>query len=110
MSGGNYCGNATPLAGEPVLLSFYALERDRRRLAAAQAFGNVIRRLRGAELLEPGDDLCPNYVHRFTSQDIAGTLAAAGFQLAHFDTLDYGHAVGLATSAAMEREPEVSRL
>jgi hypothetical protein len=94
--------------GAPVLLSFYPLEGDRRRLTAARTFGNLLRRLRGTELLEPGDDLCPNYLHRFSREEIAETLETAGFQLAHFDTVEYGNAVGLAAGVAVEREHEVA--
>jgi hypothetical protein len=91
----------------PVLVSFYVLENGRRRLTVARAIGNAIRRLRGAELLESGDDLAPNYVHRFTRGEIAETLMAAGFRITHFDSAEYGHAVGLAIPAAAgDREPE----
>jgi len=94
--------------GAPVLLSFYALENDRRRLTAAIGIANAIRRLRGAELLDPGDDLCPNYVHRFTRDEIEKTMTAAGFRLAQFGSVEYGYAVGLATRLAVEeREAEV---
>lgn len=94
--------------GAPILVSFYALERGRGRLTAASKVGNAIRRLRRAELLEPGDDLGPNYVHRFTRDEIAETLTAAGFRLAHFDSVEYGNAVGLATRVAVEEpKPEV---
>jgi hypothetical protein len=94
--------------GAPVLLSFFALENDRGRLTAATMIGNAIRRVRRAELLDPRDDLCPNYVHRFTRDEIEKTMAAAGFRLAYFDSVEYGHAVGLATRmVAEEREAEV---
>jgi hypothetical protein len=94
----------------PVLLSFYALESGRRRLTVARAIGNAIRRLRRAELLESGDDLAPNYVHRFTRGEIAETLMAAGFRMSDFDSTEYGHAVGLAIPATTgDREPEALR-
>ncbi|HUB79594.1 MAG TPA: hypothetical protein VMB03_12385 [Bryobacteraceae bacterium] len=91
----------------PVLVSFYPLEGGRRRLTIAKTIGNAIRRLSGAEVLEPGDDLGPNYVHRFTRAEITETLAAAGFRVAHFGRAEYGHAVGIAIPAgAGDREPE----
>lgn len=94
----------------PILVSFYTLESRRRRLTIARAIGNAIRRLRGVELLESGDDLGPNYVHRFTRGEVAETLLAAGFRMAHFDSTEYGHAVGLAVPAAAgDREPEALR-
>lgn len=96
--------------GAPILLSFCPLDAPRRRLNLTAAFGNVIRRLRRSELLDPGDDLSPNYVHRFTRGEIAETLTAAGFQLAHFETVDYGRAVGVASLAGVaDCEYEVAR-
>jgi hypothetical protein len=90
----------------PILVSFYAMESDRRRLTIARTVGNAIRRLRGAELLESGDDLGPNYVHRFNRGEIAETLMAAGFRMAHFDSVEYGHAVGLAIPVVEDRQTE----
>jgi hypothetical protein len=56
----------------------------------------VLRRLRRAERVEPGDVLVPNFTHWFTRREVEAELAAAGFSLVHFATSPYGHAVGRA--------------
>jgi hypothetical protein len=99
--------------GEPILLSFAVGESGHRTLAAGCAFGNLFRRLRGAERIEPGDDLSPNFVHHFSREEVARTLEAAGFRLAHFSTEEYGHAVAFAGGSTERIEAahrEVSRL
>jgi hypothetical protein len=88
--------------GAPVLLSFFAVDRLRGRMIFARKLGNILRRVRAEEPIEDGDDLSPNYVHRFTRAEVAETLSAAGFQMAWFDSSDYGLAVGVAAGIGEE--------
>lgn len=84
-------------AGAPILLSFFVQrpgsEAAFRRVAA---IAGRIRRLRGAEPPELGDALDPNFQHYFDRESVEAELAAAGFQMVHFTTEGYAHAVGLA--------------
>ena len=67
--------------GAPVLLSFFTRTADSGRLRAVARIAGALRRLRGAEPVELGDDLAPNYVHRFSAQEIRQELQEAGFEL-----------------------------
>lgn len=86
--------------GAPVLLSFWTRAEGGHRERIVAGVGGAVRRLLRAEPLEPGDDLAPNFVHRFTESEVAAELAAAGFRLARFETegvgpYDSGWAVGI---------------
>ena len=88
--------------GDPVLLSFFTRSRDSPRARIIAQVGTLVRRLRGEEPVEVGDDLRPNYTHRFTSAEIAAEMAQAGFKMAFFQPQgpkphDSGWAVGHAT-------------
>lgn len=84
--------------GAPIVLSFFTRESGSRLALVSTAFANVLRRLRAAERVDPGDGLAPNYTHWFTREEIDRELAEAGFELVHFSEQPYGHAVGRAKS------------
>ena len=94
--------------GDPVLLSFFTRQRDSPRARIVAKVGTIVRRLRGAEPVEIGDDLRPNYTHRFTSAEVASEMAEAGFKMAFFQPQgpkphDSGWAVGLAAQRESPR-------
>lgn len=91
------------LAGEgaPVLLSFWTRPGDSPRTRIVTAVGTPLRRLLRRAPPEPGDDLAPNFVHRFTGAEVAAELSEAGFRPAGFEPqgtgpYDSGWAVGVA--------------
>lgn len=85
---------ATP--GAPLLLSFFVRDAASRRYPVIRAIANALRRVRGRELVETGDDLEPEYVHAFTRDELHAELAEAGFELRAFSDMPYGHAVARA--------------
>jgi SAM-dependent methyltransferase len=86
-------------AGGPLLLSFFVRSADSRNQRLTAAIANVLRRLRGRERIEIGDDLTPNFVHRFLEAEIAAELEAGGFRLVEFSTAGYGHTIAQAVDA-----------
>jgi hypothetical protein len=80
----------------PILLSFHCRSESERRYRVVAAIGNVIRKIRRGERLELGDDLAPNFVHRFTRDELAAELQSGGFRLEFYSTRGTGHAVGVA--------------
>jgi hypothetical protein len=52
----------------------------------------------GRERLEMGDDLQPNFVHRFVEVELAAELSAGGLELQSYAVAPYGHAVAFAAS------------
>ena len=90
--------------GAPLLLSFWTRAGDGRRERIVAGVGSAVRRLRGRPPLESGDDLAPNFVHRFTAEEVRAELAAAGFRAARFEPegagpYDSGWAVGVREGA-----------
>ncbi|MGH8883783.1 MAG: SAM-dependent methyltransferase [Egibacteraceae bacterium] len=83
--------------GAPILVSFFARNGTSAYLRIVTAIGSALRRALGRDPVELGDALDPNYVHCFTRDEIAAELAEAGFELAFYDTQDYGVAVARAT-------------
>lgn len=86
--------------GAPVLLSFFCRQTNTSRYAAIARLANVPRRLLRRPFIEIGDDLAPNYVHRFMEVEIEQELSEAGFLLASYRAeqpgpYDPGHAVGI---------------
>src|SRR5690606_35718228 len=67
--------------GAPVLLSFFTRTGDSGRLRSVARIAAALRRLRGAEPVALGDDLAPNFVHRFSVEEIREELREAGFEL-----------------------------
>ncbi|MDB4916152.1 MAG: putative methyltransferase [Gemmatimonadetes bacterium] len=89
-------------ARTPLLLSFFTRTGTEKRLDLLVRVANMVRRLRGAEPVEAGDDLTTIYVHRFTQEDVHEELSAAGFQLVEYRQegpggYDSGFAVARAT-------------
>jgi hypothetical protein len=80
--------------GAPILLSFFVRRGTSIRFRVVVAVGNLLRRLRGRELLEPGDSLSPLFAHSFTRDEIVSELDDAGFELVYYGAEPYGHAVG----------------
>jgi hypothetical protein len=86
-------------AGAPVLLSFFTRPPEHRRYPRVARVANVLRRLRRSERVEVGDDLVPNFVHRFTEDEIRAELDEGGFEMVAFAAegrgpYDSGWAVG----------------
>ena len=86
----------------PILLSFFTRADDDTRAARVLAVSNRIRYLLRREPTDHGDDLLPNFVHRFTRAEVEQELREAGFQLQRFEPqgpgrYDSGWAVGEAT-------------
>jgi SAM-dependent methyltransferase len=89
--------------GAPVLLSFFTRRDDDPRLARIAVYGTALRRLFRRDPVQPGDDLAPTFVHRFTRAELAAEVEAAGFRLARFEEQgpgpeDSGWAVIMAVS------------
>ncbi len=85
--------------GAPVLISFYYRNYQRFYwfyFRTVVLIGNLLRWVLRRECLEVGDDLHYNFVHNFTKEEIICEFQEAGFDLVHFGTQSYGHAVGLA--------------
>ena len=59
------------LAGGPLLISFFARSRDSRSLRITARIASMLRAVRGRPRAEVGDDLAPNFVHRFSEAEIA---------------------------------------
>lgn len=67
--------------GTPILISFFDRRPGDPRLERICRLGSLLRRLLGRAPLEPGDDLAPNFVHRFTRDEIADEAMQAGMQV-----------------------------
>jgi hypothetical protein len=89
--------------GSPILVSFYTRRPGDSYLRLAAGVANLVRLLLGRERAQLGDLLEPNFVHRFTEEEINGELADGGFELKWFALRPYSHAIGRATSA--DRQP-----
>ena len=82
--------------GTPVLLSFFTRSPDSRSFKVAAAIASPIRWILRRDPVEVGDVLEPIYFHFFTEDELRAELRAGGFDLRHFTTRGYGHAVGVA--------------
>jgi hypothetical protein len=71
--------------GAPLLLSFFTRPGDTSRLRIVHRVASALRKVRGAEPAEMGDDLAPNFVHRFVEEEIRAEMEAAGFGLARYE-------------------------
>ncbi len=76
--------------GAPVLLSFAGRTPGDRRPALVAAVAGAVRRIRRRPGVELGDDLAPNYLHRFTEGELAGELGAAGYRLVDYSPGRHG--------------------
>jgi hypothetical protein len=84
-------GLRTRLAADaPVLLSFFTREQDDARLERIAKYANAIRTAFGRPLVEPGDDLAPTFVHRFTRAELDAELRDAGYRLVRFEPQGQG--------------------
>lgn len=72
---------ATSEPGSPILISFFSRATADPRLERICRLGNLLRRGFGRDPVEIGDDLAPNFVHRFTREEIADEAVAAGMRL-----------------------------
>jgi hypothetical protein len=84
----------------PILLSFFCRPTNTSRYAAIARLANVARCLLCRPLVEIGDDLAPNYVHRFAEEEIQQELSEARLLLASYrperpGPHDPGYAVGI---------------
>ena len=87
--------------GAPVLLSFFTRSERGRRARIVHAVARAVRRLRGDAPPDLGDDLTPNFVHRFTEEEVRAELAEGGFALVDYEpqgrgAFDSGNAVARA--------------
>ncbi len=82
--------------GAPVLLSFLSQTPGSRYYRRTAAIANSIRWLLRRDPVEAGDVLAPVYIHYFTEDQVRDELRAGGFDLRHFSTAGYSHAVGVA--------------
>ena len=79
------------LAGNgPVLLSFFPRGDDDPRARRVHRVASLVRRLLRRLPPEPGDDMLPNVVHRFTREEIDSEMREAGFELLHYDPAGKG--------------------
>jgi hypothetical protein len=90
-------------AGGPLLISFFTRPGDSPRLRSIARIANGIRRLLHRPLVELGDDLAPNYVHRFAAAEVEAELRESGFRLLEFrpegpGPYDSGYAVARSVS------------
>lgn len=86
--------------GAPLLLSFFAREHDSPQLRLIAAIANALRRVRGRQRVEVGDDLVPNFVHHFSEAEIVAELEAGGFRMVEFSKAGYPHAIAKASDAS----------
>lgn len=90
--------------GGPILLSFFTRGGDGARFRVSAAVGSAVRAVLRGERIEPGDALSPNFVHYFTSAEIAAELREAGWTPRRFTPhgsggRDSGWAIGTAPVA-----------
>lgn len=76
--------HAQVAADGPLLISFFTRPSDSPRLRSIARVANGIRRVLRRPLVEIGDDLAPNYVHRFTAAEVEAELRESGFRLLEF--------------------------
>ena len=82
--------------GGHLLLSFFVRGSDTVYFRIVHRVGARLRRIRGAEPLDIGDGLVPNYAHHFTQAELREELAEAGFELLEYEREPYGHAAARA--------------
>ena len=68
----------------PLLLSFWTRREGRTRDRIVPAAAAPLRWIARREPVEPGDDLAPNFVHRFTEAEVAAEMAEGGFSLLRY--------------------------
>ncbi len=85
--------------GAPLLLSFWPRSQVPARPRVTHAVAGALRRARGAEPVELGDLLAPNFVHAFTRPEVEAELSASGWALLDYRERPVGHAVGRAGRA-----------
>ena len=85
----------------PLLVSFYHREPAARRFLVIALVGNIFRRILGRNRIEVGDILVPFYAHMFTEVELEAELRQAGFDLAFYNTEQYGHAVAIASDMSV---------
>jgi SAM-dependent methyltransferase len=76
-----------------ILVSFLFRRGPELRLRITARVASPLRRLRGAEAVELGDDLIPTFAHLFTEEEIRVELEQAGYDILSFRTAGYSHAV-----------------
>lgn len=87
--------------GAHILVSFFTRTASAPRYRTITTVANVLRRLRRRALIEFGDDLAPNFLHRFAKDEIESELASADFRMIAYEAhgegpFDSGYAVGQA--------------
>ncbi len=86
---------ASMKADAPILLSFFVRSSSHGyRHHVVRFIANIFRLLTRRTCAEVGDDLAPNFVHKFTEAEIKAEMNAAGFELEFYANEPYGHAWG----------------
>lgn len=80
----------------PILISFFYRFGTPRAYKISTFVANTIRQVLRRELVDVGDWLVPNYAHFFTQEEIVSELSESGFDVVHYSTTEYGHAIGIA--------------
>ena len=88
-------------AGSPILISFFTRGPEETRAGRVLAVAAKLRRLRRSMPPDLGDDLAPNYLHRFTRAEVGDELSEGGFEMVRCEPMgpgprDSGWAVGVA--------------
>lgn len=88
-------------SGGPILLSFFTRADPERRALRVQRIAAHLRHAIGRPPPELGDDIAPNYIHRFARDEVAGELEEAGYSMARWEPMgprpyDSGWAIGRA--------------
>lgn len=91
--------------GAPLLLSFFFRNAGSKHFRLIFRVANIIGKISGRGRLELGDRLGPNFVHYFSREELEKELLAADFRMELFETLEYGHAVAVATDPPPSRPP-----
>jgi len=84
--------------GSPLLLSvFHCNQRGRAQIWSAR-IANIVRKPLGRDAIEPGDHLSGSFDHYFTTDELSSELAAAGFNVIHFEKVEEGYAAAVGRS------------
>lgn len=81
--------------GSPLLVSVFYCDRRSRAHVWSARIANVLRKVFSRELIDPGDHLSGSFDHYFTIDELNAELAAAGFNVIHFEKVEEGYAAAV---------------